>query len=63
MSKVRDVLKGLNPTRRVNIVDIDFDPLEEGPAAGLLAESMYLDSAAIYIENDFPYLIVVGESF
>lgn len=63
MSKVRDVLKDLNPTRRVNIVDIDFDPLEEGSAAGLLCESMYLDSAAIYIENDFPYLIVVGESF
>ena len=50
----------LHPTRSVVISDLEDMPLEEGIAGGLLDESMYLDSPAVYCENDFPYLIVVG---
>lgn len=57
---VRDILKTLHPTRSVVISDLEDYPLEEGPAGGLLDESMYLDSPAVYTENDFPYLIVAG---
>ena len=57
---VRDVLKMLHPTRSVVISDLEDLPLEEGPAGGLLDESRYLDSPAVYTENDFPYVIVAG---
>lgn len=58
--KVRDVLKMLHPTCSVVIADMEDMPLEEGIAGGLLDESAYLDSPAVYCENDFPYLIVAG---
>lgn len=57
---VRDVLRFLPPTRSVMIADLEELPLEEGPAGGLLDESGYLDYPAVYTENDFPYLIMVG---
>lgn len=57
---VRDVLRMLHPTRSVIITDLEEMPVEEGPAGGLLDESVYLDSPAVYTENDFPYLIMVG---
>lgn len=57
---VRDALKLLDPTRSVIISDLEDFPLEEGIAGGLLDESSYLDSPAVYTENDFPYLIVAG---
>lgn len=60
--KVRDILNGLHPTRSVIICDLEDMPLEEGIAGGLLDESAYLDSPAVYCENDFPYLIVAGVS-
>lgn len=62
VNTVRDVLKGLNRTFRVNICDFDEVLLEEGSVAGLLDESKFLDHPAIYTENDFPYLIIVGEA-
>lgn len=62
MDTVRDVLKGLNRTFRVNICDFDEALLEEGSVAGLLDESAYLDFPAVYTENDFPYLIIIGEA-
>lgn len=58
--KVRDALRLLSPTRTVVICDIDQMPLEEGVAGGLLDESQYLDSPAVYAEDDTPYLIVAG---
>lgn len=57
---VRDALRMLHPSRSVVITDLEDLPLEEGPAGGLLDESEYLDSPAVYTENDFPYLIVAG---
>lgn len=60
--KVQDVLKQLQRTRQVLIVDFDESPLEDGPAGGLLEESQYLDDPVIYHEDDFPYLIIVGEA-
>lgn len=57
---VRDMLRMLHPTRNVLIADLEEMPLEEGSAGGLLDESIYLDSPAVYTENDFPYLIMVG---
>lgn len=60
--KVRDALRFLNQSREVVICDIDQELLEEGPAGGLLDESQYLDSPAVYLEDDFPYLIVAGEA-
>lgn len=62
MATVRDVLKDLNRTNRVNICDFDEQLLEEGSVAGLLDESLYLDFPAVYTENDFPFLIIVGEA-
>ena len=58
--KVREALKLLPPNRTVVICDIDQMPLEEGVAGGLLDESMYLDSPAVYAEDDTPYLICAG---
>lgn len=58
--KVADVLKQLHRTRDVLIVDFDECPLENGPAAGLLEESRYLNDPVIYQEDDLPYLIIVG---
>lgn len=57
---VRDALRLLKPSRTVMICDIDQMPLEEGIAGGLLDESCYLDSPAVYAEDDTPYLIVAG---
>lgn len=57
---VRDALRMIHPSRSVVITDLEDLPLEEGPAGGLLDESEYLDSPAVYMENDFPYLIVAG---
>jgi len=60
MGTVRDALRMLHPSRSVVITDLEDLPLEEGLAGGLLDESDYLDSPAVYTENDFPYLIVAG---
>ena len=57
---VRDVLRMIPPSRNVVITDLEDLPVEEGIAGGLLDESLYLDSPAVYTENDFPYLIVAG---
>lgn len=57
---VRDALRMIHPSRSVVITDLEDLPLEEGLAGGLLDESEYLDSPAVYTENDFPYLIVAG---
>lgn len=57
---VRDVLRGIHPSRNVVITDLEDLPLEEGLAGGLLDESEYLDSPAVYTENDFPYVIMAG---
>lgn len=57
---VRDALRMLHPSRSVVISDLEDLPLEEGPAGGLLDESKYLDSPAVYTENDFPFVIVAG---
>lgn len=57
---VRDQLRLLNTSLSVLITDIEQQPLEEGPAGGLLDESEYLDHPCIYCENDIPYLIVAG---
>lgn len=58
--KVRDALRMIHPSRNVIITDLEDMPLEEGVAGGLLDESQYLDSPAVYTENDFPYIIVAG---
>ena len=60
MGTVRDALRMLHPSCSVVITDLECLPLEEGPAAGLLDESEYLDSPAVYTENDFPYVIMAG---
>lgn len=58
--KVRDVLRMLPPTRSVVITDLDEMPVEEGPAGGLLDESLCLDQPAVYHEDGVPYLIMAG---
>jgi len=60
MFTVRDVLHSLHPSCSVVITDLEYLPVEEGPAGGLLDESKYLDSPAVYTEKDFPYLIMAG---
>lgn len=57
---VRDALRMLHPSRNVVITDLEELPVEEGLAGGLLDESQYLDSPAVYTENDFPYVIMAG---
>ena len=57
---VRDVLLSIPPSRNVVITDLEDLPVEEGIAGGLLDESLYLDSPAVYTENAFPYVIVAG---
>lgn len=57
---VRDVLHSLHPSCSVVITDLECDLVEEGLAGGLLDESEYLDSPAVYTEKDFPYLIMAG---
>ncbi len=60
--KVRDLLRQLHPSRSVVITDMEEFPVEEGPAGGLLDESGYLDSPAVYHEDGFPYLIMAGQA-
>ena len=60
MITVRDALRNVHPSRCVVITDLEEFPLEEGLAGGLLDESVYLDSPAVYTENDFPYVIMAG---
>ena len=57
---VFDVLRTLPPSRSVIITDLEEKPIEEGLAGALLDESSYLDSPAVYTENDFPYIIMAG---
>lgn len=57
---VRDALRMIHPSRNVVITDLEELPVEEGIAGGLLDESKYLDSPAVYTENDFPYVIMAG---
>ena len=57
---VKDVLRKLPPSRSVIITDLEEMPIEEGLAGALLDESLYLDSPAVYTENDFPYIIMAG---
>lgn len=57
---VRDELRKIHPSRSVVITDLEGLPVEEGIAGGLLDESQYLDSPAVYTENDFPYVITAG---
>ena len=57
---VRDALRMLHPSRTVVITDLEELPVEEGLAGGLLDESLYLDSPAVYTENDFPFVIMAG---
>lgn len=59
---VKQQLQLLNPTRTVLITDMDECPIEEGIAGALLDESAYLSSPAIYTEDDFPFLIIIGEA-
>lgn len=59
---VKQQLELLNPTRIVVITDMDQVPIEEGIAGALLDESAYLSSPAVYTEDDFPFLIIVGEA-
>ena len=58
--KVSDVLRNLPPSRSVVIADLEGQPLEEGIASGLLDESLYLESPAVYTENDLPFIIMAG---
>lgn len=57
---VRDALRMIHPSRNVVITDLEELPVEEGLAGGLLDESQFLDSPAVYTENDFPYVIMAG---